>query len=88
MFKYMLKCCGGYYKTPTYVISECPICLEDNTKLVSLAQCGHAFCESCISDWVCANKSDCSKKVQCPICRIGIKLTKRSIPNYYTIDVV
>lgn len=77
-------CCGFRYKKPNFINSECPICLE-NTNLVTLARCKHAFCVECISEWLSSNNYE---KVKCPICRKLIKFKKKSYPNYYTIDVI
>lgn len=84
MFCFVKDCCGLIYKKPKYVKNECPICLEE-TNLVTLVKCKHAFCEDCISEWIVSNNC---KKVECPLCRKVIRLKKRSYPNYYTIDVM
>lgn len=45
---------------------ECPICLEEQEKIVKRTLCNHDFCSSCISKWL-------SKHKTCPICVTDIQ---------------
>lgn len=47
----------------------CPICNENNVN-ISLP-CNHFFCEKCIKTWLLKSES-------CPLCRIKLKLNKKS----------
>ena len=48
--------------------NECPICLS-NARLPVATRCGHIFCWDCIKNWV-----NVKGKLECPICKSGIKL--------------
>lgn len=46
--------------------SCCPICQDPIRSGVSLAVCGHVFCEECISEWLERDRT-------CPMCRRDVK---------------
>ncbi|KAG9229035.1 hypothetical protein BJ875DRAFT_524440 [Amylocarpus encephaloides] len=46
---------------------QCPICME-NIINTSTTQCGHSFCDECISLWIDAS-NDFFKLLGCPVCR-------------------
>lgn len=51
--------------------NQCIICLEDiGEEAVAVLQCGHAFHEQCIGDWLRV-----SRRRECPICKAAIELT-------------
>ena len=50
--------------------NECPICLA-NARLPIVTRCGHIFCWECIKNWV-----ESKQKMECPICKNGIKLNE------------
>ena len=48
--------------------NECPICLS-NARLPVATRCGHIFCWECLKNWV-----NIKGRLECPICKSGIKL--------------
>lgn len=58
--------------------NECPICLS-NARLPVATKCGHIFCWECIKSWV-----NVKGKLECPICKSGIKLNE--VIKLYTGD--
>jgi len=51
---------------------DCSICLEDNMNYeqISITNCNHTFCETCLNDWIQQGK------YSCPMCRNSIKYYK------------
>jgi MYND finger/Zinc finger, C3HC4 type (RING finger) len=51
--------------------TECPICLETTRQPVTLRQCEHTFCTSCLVDWQKQLRSFTYAKPHypCPLCR-------------------
>ena len=49
--------------------NECSICLS-NAKLPVATLCGHIFCWNCIKQWINIGK------MECPICKNGLKLNE------------
>lgn len=56
---------------------ECPVCLLSFTK-GTLTECGHFFCDECISHWL-------EQKRHCPLCRI--RLSRRRIRSGVGVGV-
>jgi hypothetical protein len=46
---------------------DCPICFDSPHNPVTLSECGHLFCEVCVSEWL-------EKEKTCPVCRKEVKL--------------
>lgn len=55
---------------------RCPICFDTFTTMISL-ECGHAFCEKCISKWCCLHISTC------PLCRAPVRQLSSSLSNFF-----
>ena len=56
-------------------LSSCPVCLTSNVdaKNVSITNCNHSFCTSCIKHWIFSHNCDESDYAQCPYCRADLK---------------
>lgn len=50
---------------------SCSVCLESPTDLTATT-CGHAFCRSCLMDWLVSSDRDQPRRPNCPACRKGL----------------
>jgi hypothetical protein len=51
-------------------VGECPICAEENVKLLKGPDCEHSSCETCLDDYCTTNIS-----AALPLCRSGVSAT-------------
>jgi hypothetical protein len=49
----------------------CPICLNNLSKSTTKTNCGHTFCSSCYTTYVCTSVSS-GRRLTCPCCRQGL----------------
>lgn len=74
---------------------ECSICTTEdiNTAKMLLTECGHTFCEHCLSEYIDYQKNkDKDAEIKCPLCRFSIARNKLFTPSYLeskdTVDIV
>ena len=64
----------------------CPICLELLTEPLSL-DCGHSFCQACITANNMVSMNDQDEDRRCPVCRISYE-PRNLRPNRHVANIV
>ena len=71
-----------FVSTPIPDCCLCIICHEVMEAPISLQQCGHTFCQTCIDMY---QSSSSSPSQRCPMCRVPITGTH---PNFFARDTI
>ena len=73
-----------YIKKDSHLVDECPICMEsylDNKLSISVLECNHHMCKSCLSTWMNSK----AKQVTCALCRQVLNAAV-TVPYTYYIN--
>ncbi|CAL9736807.1 DNA repair protein Rad5p [Monosporozyma servazzii] len=64
---------------------ECSICTTEDINIdkMLLTECGHTFCENCLSEYIDYQKNkDKDAEIKCPLCRSSITRNKLFAPSF------
>mmetsp|Transcript_15601 Transcript_15601/g.29499 ORF Transcript_15601/g.29499 Transcript_15601/m.29499 type:complete len:353 (-) Transcript_15601:56-1114(-) len=55
------------FSLPPFIMSSCPVCLENNASAPVMLSCGHGSCQSCLYRWFTAEESTGQRAPTCPV---------------------
>jgi len=82
-------CWQHHIQTEIPEIVECAICIEEVSPFnqVTLDNCKHTFCKSCIYEWLCESTTTGESNSTCPCCRTEVQLYERVYANNFGVTV-